>query len=58
MTGMATGAYHFRYFPTVRGEWSGMFTVLVFIAYFALGFFPIIINLKEDLTWKHIKSQI
>ena len=57
MTGAVTGAYHFRYFPTVRGEWTGAATVTVFAAYFALGLFPIIINLKEGLTWKYIESK-
>lgn len=46
IAGAVTGAYHFRYFPTIRGEWSGF----VFVAYFALAAFPIIVNLKEDLA--------
>ena len=50
--GAAVGAYHFRYFPTIRGEWAGAATVAVFAAYLALGLFPIIVNLKEDLVWK------
>ena len=54
IAGAATGAYHFRYFPTLRGEWTGAGTIAVFIAYFALGIFPIIANLKEDLVWRRI----
>ena len=54
--GAITGAYHFRYFPTIRGEWSG--SAFVFAAYFALGAFPIIVNLKEDFIWKRIESKI
>ena len=57
IAGAATGAYHFRYFPTVRGEWGGAGTVLVFAAYFALGAFPLIINVKEDIFWKYIVSK-
>jgi len=57
-TGIATGAYHFRYFPTIRGEWSGIESAVVFIAYFALGAFPMTINLKEDFAWKRIESKI
>ena len=56
ITGAATDVYRFRYFPTVRFYWSGVWTVLVFVAYFALGAFPIIVNIKEDVTWKRIKS--
>jgi len=58
ITGAVTGLYHFRYFPTVRGEWTGIGTVAVFAAYLALAAFPIIINLKEDTIWKHIESKI
>ena len=56
--GVMTGAYHFRYFPTIRGEWDGIGTVVVFVAYFALGAFPMILNLKEDFAWKRIESRI
>ena len=58
MAGAVTGVYHFRYFPTIRGEWTGASTVTVFAAYFALGTFPIIINIKEGLSWKYIESKI
>jgi energy-coupling factor transport system permease protein len=54
IAGSFTGAYSFRYFPTVKGEWRGAGTIAVFAAYLALGLFPIIVNVKEDLVWKHI----
>ncbi|MCL2857120.1 MAG: energy-coupling factor transporter transmembrane protein EcfT [Oscillospiraceae bacterium] len=57
IAGAATGAYHFRYFPSVRGQWAGGTTVAVFAAYFALAALPLIVNLKEDLTWKRIESK-
>ena len=50
--------YHFRFFPTIRGQWYGFWTVAVFVVYFALGIFPIILNLKEDFIWKHLESKI
>ena len=56
IAGAATGAYHFRYFPTIRGEWTGSWTIAVFAAYLALCIFPIIINLKEDLYSPAIKT--
>ncbi|MDR2605703.1 MAG: energy-coupling factor transporter transmembrane protein EcfT [Oscillospiraceae bacterium] len=56
LTGSVTGAYQFRYFPTVKGSWSGA-SLAVFAAYFALGLFPIIVNLKEDFVWKSINSK-
>jgi len=58
IVGAVFGAYRFRYFPTIRGEWSGVGTIIVFAAYFALGVFPIIVNLKEDFVWKRIESNI
>ena len=56
IAGAAAGAYHFRYFPTVKGEWTGT-AVLIFAAYFALGAFPILLNLKEDIIWRNIASR-
>jgi len=58
ITGVITNVYHFRFFPTIRGQWYGLWTITVFFIYFALGIFPIIINLKEDLSWKRIESKI
>ena len=55
IVGAATGAYHFRYFPTVKGEWAGAATFFVFAAYFTLCAFPLIINIKEERYWKSIE---
>ena len=52
--GASVGVYHFRYFPTLRGNFTGGGTIAVFIAYFALAGFPIIVNLKEDIVWRKI----
>jgi energy-coupling factor transport system permease protein len=57
LAGSFSGAYLFRYFPTVKGNWNGA-SVLIFAAYFALGAFPIIVNISEDLVWKSINSNI
>jgi len=57
IAGAAVGAYHFRYYPTVRGQWTGAPTVTVFAAYFALGIFPIIVNIKEGVVWRRIKAE-
>ena len=51
IAGAALGAYRFRYFPTIRGEWSGAGAILVFAAYFALCIFPLVVNIKEDILW-------
>ena len=58
IVGTATGAYHFRYFPSVRGQWAGAGTLAVFAAHFALCALPLALNLKEELLWKRIESRI
>ena len=57
MAGTAAGAYHFRYYPTIKGQWTGLMTIVVFAAYFALCAFPLIVNIKEDVLWKSIESK-
>jgi len=54
--GNFTGVYRFRYFPTVKGEWTGG-AIVVFAAYFALCLYPLAINIKEDLVWKSMQSK-
>ena len=57
IAGVVTGAYRFRYFPTIRGEYAGFWTVGVFAAYFALCAMPMVINIREDLIWRRIESK-
>jgi len=56
--GALSGAYRFRYFPSIKGEWGGLFTVSVFVAYLALCGFLLIINVMDDILWKSIESKI
>jgi len=58
IAGAVLGVYQFRYFPAISGQWSGFGVTMVFCAYFALSVFPILVNLKEDFTWKRIESNI
>jgi energy-coupling factor transport system permease protein len=58
LAGYAMGAYHFRFFPTIAGRWTGFATYLVFAAYLALAVFPLIVNIKEELTWKKLKAEL
>lgn len=60
ITGAVLEVYRFRYFPTimqVTGKYNGGWSAALFVVYFALFSFPLIINLKEDLIWKHIQSK-
>jgi len=58
IAGAIAGAYRFRYFPTVLGEWTGFWTVAVFASYFALAALPIFMNIREALIWKRIESKV
>ncbi|MDR1539298.1 MAG: energy-coupling factor transporter transmembrane protein EcfT [Clostridiales bacterium] len=55
IAGSAIGASRFRYFPTVKGEWTGINAIIAFAAYIGLCSFPILVNIKEDIVWKRIK---
>jgi len=59
--GAALEVYRFRYFPTImhiEGGWHTLWTALLFAMYFALCIFPLIVNIREDITWKRIESKI
>ena len=55
LAGGLSGVYHFRYFPTIKGEWGG-WSVVIFAAYLALCAFPIAVNIKENIVWKRIRA--
>ena len=56
--GTVTDGLYFRYFPTIKGTWDKPYAISIFVVYFALGAMPIIVNIKEDLTWKSIASRV
>jgi len=59
LTGAVLEIYRFRYFPTIRHLSDSLYaSILLFILYFILCVFPLIVNVKEDITWRHIKSKI
>ncbi|MCL2187922.1 MAG: energy-coupling factor transporter transmembrane protein EcfT [Defluviitaleaceae bacterium] len=58
LAGVAAGAYRFRYFPDIQGEWTGAGTLAVFTAYFLLCAFPLFLHVKEALYWKRTASVI
>jgi len=57
IAGYFTGGLYFRYYPTVKVLWDTPYAVSLFAAYLALGAFPLIVNIKEDLIWKSIASK-
>jgi energy-coupling factor transport system permease protein len=56
LAGAVMGAYGFRYFPSIQGQWTHGGTASFFIVYFALGALPTLLMVKEALYWKRIES--
>ncbi len=54
--GALLGGLSWRYYPTMKGVFSGAFTLSVFFAYFSLCIAPVVINISEDRKWTASKS--
>lgn len=48
----------FRYFPSVKGNVINIVSIVYYILYFTLMILPFIINVREGIRWKHLKSAI
>jgi energy-coupling factor transport system permease protein len=57
IAGSAVGGFTWRYFPTTKGTWNGVYTVSIFAVYLALCAMPVILNFAEDRKWKAIASK-
>ena len=55
--GWAGGAFVWRYYPTVKGA-LGVLPFAFQLVYAALCFTPVFLDLREDLTWKRLQSEI
>ena len=51
----AAGGMYFRYYPTVKGTGFDPLKISVALAYLALCFTPLILNVEEDRKWKHLR---
>lgn len=56
--GAAAGTTAFRYFPDIGGADMSFFGASVFAAYFLLSAMPALIELKEVIMWKYIRSKM
>lgn len=56
--GALFGGVYFRYFPTMKGVEVSVYSVSVFLAYFAMSISPVAIELWEDRKWKQLQSEI
>lgn len=58
IAGIVFGAVDFLYFPQLTHIAVNVYSVSVFLAYFLLCAQPIIIEITENVRWKHLKSKI
>ena len=47
---------YFRYYPAMKGVELTAFPVSFMLCYLALCLTPVILNVKEDRTWKRLQS--
>ncbi|MBR3395369.1 MAG: energy-coupling factor transporter transmembrane protein EcfT [Firmicutes bacterium] len=55
--GWAGGVFAWRYYPTVKGA-LGVLPFAFQLVYAALCFTPVFLDIREDLTWKRLQSEI
>jgi len=57
VSGWVAGGLDWRYYPTVKGQLTGIFPISFQLVHLALCLTPVIINKLEDRTWKHLRSE-
>lgn len=55
---LAVGAVSFRYFPSCKGTLGGIYSVLYYIIFGAVGAAHLIIGIGEGVSWKRSRSRI
>ncbi len=55
---IAFGRIKYRYFPSFKGNFDDIFSILLYLMLFVLCSIPIIINGREGLRWKRLQSKI
>lgn len=58
LAGAVLGYVDYQFIPYMRGAGYSPYTVSVFAAYFMLCMTPVIIEAKEEIAWKLLKSKI
>ncbi len=56
VVGWASGAASFQYYPYIRRAPVGPLTVLMWSAYLLLCFLPPILEIREEMKWRSLKS--
>ena len=55
--GAAMGENTMRFYPSIKASAISPFSILVYVAYFALCMIPMLINMVEAMKWKSIESK-
>jgi len=58
LLGGLSGGLKWRYFPSMKGTISGIYTISLWIAYMGLCLVPIIINRQEERQWDATQLEI
>lgn len=58
LSGSLMGGIQFRYFPTFKTAEYSFLGISIFAAYLILCILPVIIEIREVIKWKYIKSKI
>lgn len=56
--GYIAGGISFTYYPYISMSNVNIYSVSVYCVYFMLGMIPVIIETKEEIRWKYLKSKI
>lgn len=54
----ATGTVSFRWFPSMKGNISGVFCRIYYLIFLIVGMLPVILNIGEGIRWKQSVSKI
>lgn len=58
LLGGIMGGFKWRYFPTMKGQGLGLFSISLWIAYITLCIIPIIINRQEERQWESTQLKV
>ncbi len=58
MIGLFKGGVSFRYFPTIKGNLWTPYSISLYLCYMLFCLSPLLLNIKEALKWKTLRSKI
>lgn len=58
LAGCLTGACHVEYYPEIAFAKPGLIQTASYIAFACICYFPVFVEAKEALVWKHLESKI